>query len=116
MSGVSEVSDVGHGSPTGPCGAPGLSAEAQRQRLADPDRCPWARGRTIVMMARDVRNRLHNTFCLDLDILPMWLATISVGHVRPELRTKIVAYQCECAEVRPHLARRDRGQPHGEGV
>lgn len=75
----------------------GIDPEGQRQRLTDPQRSPWAR--TCVMQAHDASGRLQEVFALDLDGLPMWLATISPKRVRPEARDKLIAYQRECAKV-----------------
>jgi P22_AR N-terminal domain len=79
------------------CDILGLDHEAQRKRLVDPDRCPWATASIMEAVAQDGKTR--EVTVLDLDSFPMWLATISVGHVRDDLRPKIIAYQKECVRV-----------------
>jgi hypothetical protein len=48
-------------------------------------------------VADDGRNR--EVSCLALDAVPMWLAGIDERKVAPELRDKLVAYQCECRDA-----------------
>lgn len=79
------------------CEALGIDHDSQRKRLADRERCPWATTVIMTAVAEDGRNR--ELFCLDLDSLPMWLATIEVSRVRPEAREKLIHYQRECARV-----------------
>ena len=42
---------------------------------------PWATTTMIVAVAEDGKSR--ETFCLSLDSLPMWLATIEPARVKP---------------------------------
>lgn len=51
----------------------------------------------IPTVAEDGRTR--ETQCLDLDALPMWLATINPSKVKPELRAKLELFQREAAAV-----------------
>ncbi len=37
--------------------------------------------------------------CLRVDLVPLWLAAISARRVKPELRTKVIRYQREAAQV-----------------
>lgn len=79
------------------CEALGMDTESQRKRLADSERSPWA---TTVMMTgvgADGRNR--EVFCLDLDSVPMWLATIDTSRVAEHARPKVVLFQREAAKV-----------------
>jgi len=76
------------------CEALGISEEPQRRKLRE---CAWARA--TIMVAHDASGREQELFCLDLDSLPMWLATINPGKVREELRPKLIRYQRECAQV-----------------
>lgn len=86
------------------CEALDISHDAQTRRLADKGRCPWAV--TTVMVATGSDGKPYEMLCLDLDSLPMWLATIDVGRVKFEAREKLVDYQCECARVlRDHFFR-----------
>lgn len=79
------------------CEALGVDWEGQRQRLRDESRCPWA----VACMTQATGNdgKSYEMFCVDLDTLPMWLATIDVGRVKPGAREKLIAYQRECARV-----------------
>ena len=47
----------------------------------------------------DASGREQELFCLHLDSLPMWLATIEPSRVKPAAREKLIAYQKECARV-----------------
>ena len=76
------------------CDGLGLQSEAQRKRLLGQ---AWATTSVTEAVAADGRSR--ELFCLDLDSLPMWLATISTRRVRPEVRAKLERYQREAARV-----------------
>jgi hypothetical protein len=76
------------------CEALGIEAHGQAEKLKEK---AWAC--TQLICVHDTTGRLQETFCCDLDTLPMWLATIDVGRVRPEAREKLIAYQRECARV-----------------
>lgn len=41
----------------------------------------------------------REVFCIDLDSLPMWLATIDDGKVAASLRPRLIDFQRECARV-----------------
>lgn len=76
------------------CEALGLAYAAQLAKLKTK---PWA-----VISLRDTTGpdgKVYETACLDLDSLPMWLATIDVRRVAPEVRPKLERYQVECARV-----------------
>jgi hypothetical protein len=45
------------------------------------------------MEARDASGREQRMFSVHLDSVPMWLATIETGRVRPEVREKLTRYQ-----------------------
>ena len=72
----------------------GLNARAQIRRL---QRQPWATAGLKPAVAEDGKTR--ELFCIHLDCLPMWLATIESSRVAPEIRDKLVHYQRECAQV-----------------
>lgn len=57
----------------------------------------WATVAMIATVADDGRRR--SVTCIDLDSLPMWLATIDAGRVAPAIRPKLLAYQREAAKV-----------------
>lgn len=79
------------------CGNLGINPDSQRKRLASKDRAPWAT--TAMMTAVAADGKAREVFCLDVDTLPMWLATIEVSRVKPEARDSLVAYQREAARV-----------------
>lgn len=76
------------------CEALGLGYSSQLQKLKEK---PWATVTLIVMVAADGKSR--ETACLDLDALPMWLATIDTRRVKGAAREKLVVYQREAARV-----------------
>lgn len=79
------------------CESIGIAYEGQRQRLCDKERSPWAC--TCLMQVHDASGRQQEAYLIDLDSLPMWLATISPKRVKVEIRTKLALYQAECAKV-----------------
>jgi hypothetical protein len=61
----------------------------------------------MTVVAQDGNER--ELVMLDLDTLPMWLATIDSGRVREDVRPKLAKYQRECARVlRDHFFQRGR--------
>ena len=76
------------------CGALALDPDSQRQKLAEKE---WATTVLKTVVAEDGKNR--ELFCIHLDALPMWLATIEASRVAPEARPKLIAYQREAARV-----------------
>jgi hypothetical protein len=83
---------------------------------------PWARIEMISI--RDSAGRKQETCCVDLDTLPMWLATIDAGRVAESIRPKLEAFQCEAADalrqyffqgeaVNPRMKNRGRYQSMG---
>ncbi len=70
---------------------------------------PWAVVEMIYMTAGD--GKTYETACIDLEALPMWLATLDAGRVKPELREKLATYQREAAQV---LRRHFFGEPPGQ--
>lgn len=97
------------------CEALGIDPDGQRRKLAEK---PWACTELISVQLPGDQTR--EVFCLDLDSLPMWLATIEPSRVNPEVRFKLVAYQKECARVlRDHFfgrAAATHAQPAGDVV
>lgn len=79
------------------CDALGIDEEAQRQKLTNRERTPWAT--TFVTKAVADDGKLRDVFCLDLDSVPMWLATIDTSRVAEHVRPKIIVYQREAAKV-----------------
>jgi hypothetical protein len=90
------------------CEALGLDPQAQRRRI---DRSAWSRGRVAVMATHSPRGE-QQSVCLDLDIIPMWLATISTHRISdPIVRAKLERYQREAADaLRRHFMQREDPQ------
>ncbi len=76
------------------CDALGIAQQAQLSKLKGK---PWAVVTMSVATASDGKN--YEVACLNLDALPMWLATIEPNRVSESARPKLVAYQTECARV-----------------
>lgn len=79
------------------CEALGVDAEAQRKRLVGPDCRAWAITSVMEAVAQD--GKIREVFCIHIDTVPMWLATISASRVRPAVRPKLERYQREAARV-----------------
>lgn len=90
------------------CDALGLDTSSQQQRLTGSS---WA---CVGMMPmHDTTGRMQDAFCVDLDGLPMWLATLDVSRVSERLREKITLFQREAAKaLRQHFF----GQPKASMV
>lgn len=88
------------------CEILGIDHDVQRKKLKQ---AKWAT--TVMMTAVANDGKTRPMFCLELNSLPMWLATIDESRVRPELQDKLALYQVECAD-----ALRDRffGKPKQE--
>ena len=76
------------------CEALKICESRQRRKLAEKE---WAT--TDIMSAVAEDGKIRELFCIGLDSLPMWLATIEAAKVGPESRPKLIAYQKECARV-----------------
>jgi len=72
----------------------GIADQVQARKLKAKR---WATTTLVVAVAEDGKNR--ESFCLALDSVPMWLSGIDERKVAPELRDKLVAYQCECRDA-----------------
>ena len=76
------------------CEALGLDASSQLKKLKEKS---WA---VVVMStATAADGKSYEVACLNLDALPMWLATIEPSRVSESVRAKLAAYQTECARV-----------------
>lgn len=82
------------------CEALGVDADSQRKKLAEKE---WACTALItVQLPGDAQGR--EILFLDLDSLPMWLATIEPSRVAEHVRPKLVTYQREAARaLRDHF-------------
>jgi P22_AR N-terminal domain len=81
------------------CDLLGLDRNAQQQRLRDEDRCPWAVGCVTHLTAPGADGKSYRQLFIDLDALPMFLATVDASRVAASVRAKLVAYQRECAKA-----------------
>jgi hypothetical protein len=76
------------------CDAMGLQVHGQAAKLRAK---PWATTQLICGVGADGKTR--EMVFLDLRSLPLWLATIEPGRVKPEAREALVTYQREAASV-----------------
>jgi antirepressor protein len=81
------------------CDALGLDPHAQRRRLQDRDRCPWATDAVTALVAAAEDGRQREQTFLALDAVPMWLATVDGLRVAEAIRPKLHRYQVGCARV-----------------
>lgn len=89
------------------CDALGIDDHSQRTKLKGKS---WATGVIITLVAEDGKSRAM--YCLSLDSVPMWLATIEPSKVKPDSREKLERYQLECARVlRDHFMPATPSQP-----
>lgn len=76
------------------CVALGVDDKTQREKLAARS---WATLGQRAALAADGRER--ELFCIDLDSLPMWLATIDERRVPEGIRPKLIRYQREAKKA-----------------
>lgn len=77
------------------CDALGVSNQGQQAKLATKE---WACVKMILTQI-DGDDQTRSIACIDLDSLPMWLATIEASRVKPEVRPLLLAFQRDCARV-----------------
>lgn len=77
------------------CEALGVDVSGQLKKLKAK---PWGSVEFISMQV-DGDDQRRDIAMLDLDALPMWLATIEPSRVAEDVREKLVAYQREAARV-----------------
>lgn len=71
-----------------------LKPDGQQQKLKDS---PWAR--TQIIWALDGRSQNRPLFCLNVEAVPMWLATLTPGKVDADVREKLARYQVQASAV-----------------
>ena len=76
------------------CEALGPDESGQRQKL---QKAAWAV--TELISATGPDGKRYESFCIELDSLPMWLATIHASRVAPHVRPKLERYQREARDV-----------------
>jgi len=76
------------------CESLGIDLTTQLKKLRASS---WAR--MGIMPTPDERGHVQEQFLLDLNSVPMWLATINVGKVGPEIRPKLELFQVECRDA-----------------
>ena len=87
-----------------------LAFNGQFEKLSSGDRAPWAVVRVMRMTGPD--GKTYETFCLELDCVPMWLATLDSSRVAPHLREKIVLFQKEATKaLRDHFFKAPKPAP-----
>lgn len=89
----------------------GLDADTQAKKLRGK---AWATTALKTVVAED--GKIRQAFCIHLDSVAMWLATIETSRVAESLRPKLERYQIECARVlRDHFLGR-RGVANDEAT
>jgi hypothetical protein len=83
------------------CEQLGIGVRGQQQRL---QQSAWAVA--CVTHATGADGKRYEMYCLRADRVAMWLATISAKRVRPELRERLIQWQCEAADVLARWAAR----------
>jgi hypothetical protein len=78
----------------GPCQRLDLATNGQIEKLKN---ARWATHKMILFVAAD--GKIREFFCIDLDSLPMWLATIHESKVKPDARPVLIAFQKEAKRV-----------------
>lgn len=76
------------------CEVLGVDESSQRVKLKTKS---WATAAFITAVAED--GKIREQFCIDLESLPMWLATIEPARVAERIRPKLVDYQRDAARV-----------------
>ncbi len=76
------------------CDALGIDNASQQTKLKKK---PWATIVNIPTVGQD--NKIREVFCLHVDSVPMWLAGMETGRMKPEVRLKLERYQLQCAKV-----------------
>lgn len=90
------------------CESLGLDVDSQRAKLKSK---AWATC-TVMSTVQVGDDQAREVFCLHLDSVPMWLATIEPSRVAEGVREKLVAYQREAARVlRDHFFGRTAASP-----
>jgi hypothetical protein len=77
------------------CNALGLDVDSQSTRLREHE--VLSRGLRVVRVR--VNNRMRSVVAILHKYVPFWLATITPGLVKEEVRGKLVRYQIEVAEI-----------------
>ncbi len=82
------------------CDALGLASNKQALKL---EQSGWAALARTVSTGADGKS--YEMLTLDLDSVPMWLATIQVSRVAKSMQPKLLQYQLHCAKVlRDHFS------------
>lgn len=76
------------------CEVLGVQPHGQVEKLKI---APWAVTQMICATAADGKN--YKCFCLHVNSVPMWLATIDASRVAVAVRPKLVTFQCEAADA-----------------
>ena len=76
------------------CESLGIDRKSQQTKLKNKQ---WAR--RVIFTLPDSRGHKQDAFCIHIDTLPMWLATIDSSRVAETVRTKLLRYQKEATDV-----------------
>jgi len=81
------------------CKAIGLDAESQRERIREHE--VLASG--LRAFDLDSGGRVLTTWCLKVNLIPLWLALVPVKRLKPEKRERVLLYQQQVADVLSRL-------------
>ena len=74
------------------CESLDIDVKTQHRKLQESG---WAR--IVTMLVHDASNRQQDALLVDINTLPMWMATVSASRVPEHVRPKLIAYQREKA-------------------
>lgn len=77
------------------CDSLGLVSWRQQQKIQDHR--VLSKGINIMLIPS--LGGTQSTFCLRIDLIPLWLSTININKVKDGLKEKLEVYQEECAKV-----------------
>lgn len=78
------------------CEALGIDVDSQRKRI---QQSPWGMRKSSLRPIADSMGRERATLCIELDALPMWLATADASKASPAAHAKLVRFQIEARDV-----------------
>jgi hypothetical protein len=81
-----------------------LDPQGQQRKLKE---AAWAW--TEILSVHDASGRRQELFCVNIEAVPMWWATLTPGKVNPELRSKLEYYQQRAAGQLDAWARKRLG-------
>lgn len=93
---IIKINDKAYISIVSVCAVLGSTRQGQHAKLK---RAAWASGKLEMIEAPDAQGKLHNQMFVDIDCLPMWMATMKIGHIAEPLRPKLRWFQERARDV-----------------